>query len=79
MCEQAMSLAGLTTEARQASCRHMRPLALCLRWRKGNDLTTDMAAMVAGNGRRGQNLDVVKIHAKIVSGVGLRMVCMILS
>ena len=54
-------------------------LALCLRWRKGNDLTTDMAAMVAGNGRRGQNLDVVKIHAKIVSGVGLRMVCMILS
>ena len=54
-------------------------LALCLRWRKENDLTTGMAAMVAGNGRRGQNLDVVKIHAKIVSGVGLRMVCMILS
>ena len=54
-------------------------LALCLLWRKGNDLTTDMAAMVAGNGRRGQNLDVIIIHAKIVSGVGLRMVCMILS
>lgn len=54
-------------------------LALCLRWRKENDLTTGMAAMVAGNGRRGQILDVVKIHAKIVSGVGLRMVCMILS
>ena len=54
-------------------------LALCLRRHKENDLTTGMAAMVAGNGRRGQNLDVVKIHAKIVSGVGLRMVCMILS
>lgn len=54
-------------------------LALCLRWRKENDLPTGMAAMVAGNGRRGQNLDVIKIHAKIVSGVGLKMVCMILS
>ena len=54
-------------------------LALRLRWRKENDLTTGMAAMVTGNGRRGQNLDVIKIHAKIVSGVGLKMVCMILS